>query len=240
VADFITTYPGVTLDIDFNDRQVNLIESGLDMAIRITTQLDPTQVARRISTSRLLTLASPEYLARHGRPRTPADLAAHQCLGYTGTARATWPYRVDGEMQWVPVSGRLQANSGDALLDACQRGLGICRQPSFIAAPAIRAGLLTCCWRTFRVLSWASMRYFPATATCRPGCVPWPTTWPNASAHRPTGMPVCPDRAIMLHCGVRDLCYNTIITGPDRESRHRNKSAKCARPKRGAPACSRP
>jgi DNA-binding transcriptional LysR family regulator len=103
VADFITTYPGVTLDIDFNDRQVNLIESGLDMAIRITTQLDPTQVARRISTSRLLTLASPEYLARHGRPRTPADLAAHQCLGYTGTARATWPYRVDGEMQWVPV-----------------------------------------------------------------------------------------------------------------------------------------
>ncbi|WP_398309827.1 LysR family transcriptional regulator [Zoogloea sp.] len=142
VADFITTFPGVNLDIDFNDRQVNLIESGLDMAIRITTQLDPTQVARRISTSRLLTLASPEYLARHGRPQTPADLAAHQCLGYTGTARATWPYRIDGEMQWVPVQGRLQANSGDALVDACQRGLGIVRQPSFIAAPAIRAGLL--------------------------------------------------------------------------------------------------
>ena len=142
VADFITTYPGVHLDVDFNDRQVNLIESGLDMAIRITTQLDPTQVARRLSTSRLLTLASPEYLARQGRPRVPDDLLIHQCLGYTGTARSAWPYRVAGELQWVPVQGRLQANSGDALLDACQRGLGIVRQPSFIAAPAVRAGPL--------------------------------------------------------------------------------------------------
>ncbi len=142
VADFVTVFPDVSLDIDFNDRQVNLIEAGLDMAIRITTQLDPTQVARRISTSRLLTLASPEYLARHGRPRTPVDLAAHPCLGYTGTARAAWPYQVEGELVWVPVKGRLQANSGDALVDACQRGLGITRQPSFIAAPAVQAGLL--------------------------------------------------------------------------------------------------
>lgn len=142
VADFVTTYPEVSLDIDFNDRQVNLIEGGLDMAIRITPQLDPTQVARRISTSRLLTLASPEYLARHGRPRVPGDLVHHHCLGYTGTSRASWPYRVEGETQWVPVQGRLQANSGDALLDACQRGLGVTRQPSFIAAPAVQAGLL--------------------------------------------------------------------------------------------------
>ena len=142
VADFITTFPEVQLDVDFNDRQVNLIEAGVDMAIRITTELEPTQVARRLSTSRLLTLASPEYLARHGRPAVPDDLVTRECLGYTGTTRSSWPYRVGAEMKWIPVQGRLQANNGDALLDACQRGLGIVRQPSFIAAPAVRAGLL--------------------------------------------------------------------------------------------------
>lgn len=143
VADFVTTYPEVSLDMDFDDRQVNLIESGLDLAIRITTQLDPTQVARRLSVARMVTLASPAYLERHGCPQKPEDLLAHQCLGYTGTAKVSWPYLVDEELIWVPVRCRLQANSGDALVDMAQRGLGICRQPSFIAAPAIQAGLLT-------------------------------------------------------------------------------------------------
>lgn len=142
VADFVSLYPEVSLDVDFNDRQVNLIESGIDMAVRITGQLDPTHVARRLSTSRMLTLAAPDYLARHGRPQVPQDLAAHHCLGYTASSRSSWPFQVEGETLWVPVKSRLQSNSGDALVDACQRGLGICRQPSFIAAPALRAGLL--------------------------------------------------------------------------------------------------
>jgi len=142
VAEFVNIQPEVSLDVDYNDRQVNLIESGIDMAVRITSQLDPTQVARRLSTSRMLTLASPDYLARHGRPELPQDLAAHHCLGYTASARSSWPFRVDGETLWVPVKSRLQSNSGDALVDACQRGLGICRQPSFIAAPALKAGLI--------------------------------------------------------------------------------------------------
>ena len=142
VADFVTTWPDVSLDIDFNDRQVNLVEAGVDMAIRITTQLDPSVVAPRLTVSRMLTLAAPEYLARHGRPVRPDDLLDHPCLGYTGTARASWPYRVAGTLQWMPVRGRLQSNNGDALLDAARRGLGICLQPSFIAAAAVQAGLL--------------------------------------------------------------------------------------------------
>ena len=142
VAEFVNLFPEVSLDVDFNDRQVNLIESGIDMAVRITGQLDPGLVARRLSTSRMLTLASPDYLARHGRPDTPQALAGHHCLNYTGTPRSSWPFRMNGETVWVPVKGRLHANSGEALLDACERGLGVCRQPSFIASPAVRAGLL--------------------------------------------------------------------------------------------------
>ncbi len=92
VADFVSLYPEVSLDVDFNDRQVNLIESGIDMAVRITGQLDPTQVARRLSTSRMLTLAAPDYLARHGRPQVPQDLATHHCLGYTATSRTSWGF----------------------------------------------------------------------------------------------------------------------------------------------------
>lgn len=141
-ADFLGLHPLVSLDIDFNDREVNLIETGRDMAIRITEQLDPTQVARRLSTCRLITLGAPAYLADHGRPQVPADLLAHQCLGYTGTARASWPYLVDGDWQWIPVRPRLQTNNGEALVEAAQRGLGICRQPSFIAAPVIESGVL--------------------------------------------------------------------------------------------------
>jgi DNA-binding transcriptional LysR family regulator len=141
-ADFLTLHPAVTLDIDFNDREVNLIESGRDLAIRISEHLDETQVARRLSTCRLITLAAPDYLERHGRPWMPRDLLAHQCLGYTGTARASWPFLVDGDWQWVPVRARLQANNGEALVEAASRGLGICRQPDFIAAPAIQTGRL--------------------------------------------------------------------------------------------------
>lgn len=141
VGEFLASHPGLDLDLDFDDRRVNLIETGLDMAIRITSQLDPTQVARRIGRARFLTLASPDYLARHGRPRHPAELAQHECLDYTGSSRP-WAYWVDGEWRQVPVRGRLRANNGDALLDAAVRGLGICAQPSFIAAPALRSGAL--------------------------------------------------------------------------------------------------
>lgn len=142
VAEFVTRYPEVNLDVEYSDRQVNLIESGFDMAVRITSQLDPTLVARRLGSARMLTLASPAYLARRGWPEQPEALADHDCLGYTGTARTSWPFQVGGETRWVAIKSRLQSNNGEALLDACKRGLGICRQPAFIAEQAVRSGEL--------------------------------------------------------------------------------------------------
>ena len=140
LVDFLALYPQVNLDMDFNDRAVNLIEAGVDLAIRITENLEPTRVARRLSTCRILTVASPDYLARHGIPQHPEDLAAHECLGYTGTTRPQWGYRVGRKEVQIPVRARFQANNGEALLDATIRGLGISRQPSFIAATAIQTG----------------------------------------------------------------------------------------------------
>ena len=143
LADFMSLYPEVSLDVDFNDGQVNLIEAGFDLAIRITEQLEPTQVARRLSTCQIITLASPAYLSRHGIPMHPNDLSQHQCLGYTGTQRPSWPFQIDGSTHWVAIRSRFQANNGEALLDATIRGLGISRVPSFIATTALQTGQVT-------------------------------------------------------------------------------------------------
>ncbi len=85
-------------------------------------------------------VAAPSYLERHGEPVHPADLAAHQCLSYTFADDSAWQFVIDGQLRGFPVHGRLQANNGDVLLDAAVRGLGIAREPIFIAGPALAAG----------------------------------------------------------------------------------------------------
>lgn len=142
LADFMARYPEVGIDADFNDRHVNLIEAGIDLAIRITEQLDPSQVARRLGSSRVCTVASPAYLERRGTPTHPDQLGGHECLGYTTAARTTWAFRIGSEIRQIAARSRFQANNGEALLDAARRGLGICRVPSFIAAEALQSGAL--------------------------------------------------------------------------------------------------
>ncbi len=138
--DFLSRYPEVSIVADFNDRQVNLIESGFDLAIRITEELEPTQVARRLSICHIMTLASPAYLARQGTPVHPDDLVRHECLGYTGSARQSWSFRSGSATLSIPVHSRFLANNGEALLDAAIRARGIVQLPSFIAATAIQSG----------------------------------------------------------------------------------------------------
>jgi DNA-binding transcriptional LysR family regulator len=142
MLDFERTYPEISLDLDFTDRRVNLIEEGVDLAIRITGRLDPQDVARRIGSGRLLVLASPDYLKRHGEPRHPLDLADHECLIYLPSQGSGWTFMIDGRPTVFPVRGCLRANNGDGLVEAAARGLGIACQPTFIAAPAIEAGRL--------------------------------------------------------------------------------------------------
>ena len=142
LMDFNVTYPEVTTEVDFTDNRVNLVEQGLDMAIRITRRLDPLDVARRIGSSRMLVVASPDYLRRHGEPQHPEELAGRECLIYVPAQSGGWTFTVDGSLQTFPVHGRMRANNGDALTEAAIRGLGITLQPSFIVASAIEAGWL--------------------------------------------------------------------------------------------------
>jgi len=142
LLDFARRYPEVQLDMDYTDRRVNLIEEAIDLSVRITSRLGATEIARRIGSSQLQTVASPAYLAEHGTPLHPSELLHHECLSYTTTAdsKQTWSFEVDGVLTAYPIRARIHSNNGEALNDAVERGLGIALQPDFIIERSLQLG----------------------------------------------------------------------------------------------------
>jgi DNA-binding transcriptional LysR family regulator len=143
LADYTSRYPDVRVDLALNDRIVDLVEEGFDLAIRIAPRLDSSLVARRLATTRGILCASPGYLARYGTPRRPEDLRRHQCLGYTYSSSGD-EWRMEGPRGAVAVrlDFRIRANNGDALVAAAIAGAGLLLEPGFIVEPHIRAGTL--------------------------------------------------------------------------------------------------
>lgn len=141
LLDFSQQYPEVGLDTEYADRKVNLIEEGFELAIRITAELEPGDIVRRLAACRLLVVAAPAYLSQHGRPQHPRELAHHDCLGYmTRSGSQLWRFTVDGRTENHTPRCRINANNGDALMEATIRGLGISVQPDFIAEEALASG----------------------------------------------------------------------------------------------------
>ena len=140
LLDFAARYPEISLDMDFSDRRSNLIEEGIDLSIRITQQLAPGDVARKLGYSRMKVVASPDYLARHGRPRHPSELAHHDVLGYTLAGRGELRFMIDGQATRVMLRSRLQASNGEVLVEAAKRGMGITCHPDFIVDDALANG----------------------------------------------------------------------------------------------------
>lgn len=139
---FYDQYPKLRIDLMLNDDFVDLVGAGVDVAFRVGELKDSRLVARRIGTAHRATLAAPAYLARHGEPRHPNDLAQHHCLVYTGLAQMNeWQFHdAAGETISVRVAGRLQTNSSEAVRQAVVEGLGICYSPLWIYGADIRAG----------------------------------------------------------------------------------------------------
>ncbi len=134
LLEFAQAQPHIELMMDFSDQRANLIEEGIDLSIRITSDLQPGDIVRQLGQCRLLTLASPAYLSEHSEPTHPEQLRHHECLVYAMQMNAaTWDYQVAGQVQPFTVRGRIRANNGLALTQAAARGLGITRQPDFIA-----------------------------------------------------------------------------------------------------------
>jgi DNA-binding transcriptional LysR family regulator len=137
-------HPGLTIDLGLNDRHVDLVEEGWDLALRIGTVADQSLVMRKLAPCRMIVCAAPSYLTARGTPATTAELSHHNCLGYTlsrsgGSDR--WVFGRGGRTS-VAVSGTLKASNGDALTMAAVAGLGIAYQPSFLVAREIAAGQL--------------------------------------------------------------------------------------------------
>lgn len=141
---FAALHPAVTIELGFSDRTVDLMEERWDTAIRIGHLADSGLVARKLADVRLVVCATPDYLRRRGTPRTVADLAAHDCLGYTlsdRTSATEWRFGRDGAIR-VPVRGSLAGDNGQALMIAAAGGQGLLYGPRFIAASALADGTL--------------------------------------------------------------------------------------------------
>jgi DNA-binding transcriptional LysR family regulator len=139
LADFAAHYPRVELDISFDDRNVDLVGGGFDLAVRIGALPDSALIARRVAPVRKVPVASPAYLAERGRPSHPRDLAEHDALLY---GNEQWRFRVGKSWEQSRGRPRLRADNGEMLRAAAVAGLGICVLPSFIAAPGFEAGTL--------------------------------------------------------------------------------------------------
>ena len=145
LPDFSRQYPHIHIDLVCNDRIVDLIDDGFDVALRLARGLpDSTLVARQLASSRTVAVASPAYLDRHGHPATPQDLAQHNCLMYSsGDKPAQWSFTDgDGATHKVDVRGSLQANTSIALREAAVGGMGIAGAAAFIVRDALRSGQL--------------------------------------------------------------------------------------------------
>jgi len=144
IAAFSRRHPQLRFDLNLNDRRIDLVEEGMDLALRIGRLADSSLMARHLFDARTIACASPDYLARHGMPRTPAELEDHDCLVYGNLENpAKWSCRdADGRNIRVDVRVAMTATSGDFLCEATSEGLGISLQPTFIAGPAIRRGEL--------------------------------------------------------------------------------------------------
>lgn len=145
LADFMAAYPEIELDIDFSDRVVDVVDEGFDAVLRTGRPTDSRLSSRLLGHFRQHLVASPDYLERHGAPRTPADLAQHRCLHYRFPSSGKleiWPLRAQrsGTPPEVPVS--MVSNNAETRQCFAMRGLGIACLPEFFVREALEAGTL--------------------------------------------------------------------------------------------------
>lgn len=145
LPDFFARYPGIDLDLGCSDRPVDLIEEGVDCAVRGGELSDSTLIARRVGVLSFMTVAAPSYLALHGRPVHPDDLNGHQCLKYFSPKTGKiydWDFARDGQRIQTRVPGRLAVNDSNAYMSATLRGMGIAQIVSYVAQPYLASGQL--------------------------------------------------------------------------------------------------
>lgn len=144
IPEFLTCYPRLNIQLVLTDDVINVVNEGMDVAIRIGELADSSLITRRLMSDRRIICAAPTYLERYGTPKTPDDLAFHNCLGLNAykTTLNQWRFRDRSGLREISVSGNFTVNSGVALYESVLAGLGIARVTEFLADEALKLGQL--------------------------------------------------------------------------------------------------
>lgn len=163
LPEFLKLYPDITVDMNLDDRKVDVIEEGFDISVRISELPDSSLVAKRLGSCRHAIVAAPEYLERCGTPRTPEELRDHNIIAYRYQESAlVWHLQTpDSKSTAVAVSGSLMMNNGLALRAALLEGVGIARTPTFVVGKDIREGRLIPILRDYKILEVTIFLVYP-------------------------------------------------------------------------------
>ncbi len=162
IADYEKLYPEVKVLFSLQDQPVDLVEEGLDLAIRVGKLPDSSLIARPLATVRVVVCGAPAYLKAHGKPETPDDLAQHNCLLYTEwTPKGEWLFKGSKGEFSVPVSGDFEANLGDAVRMAALSGRGLVQLPVYVVGPDLNAGRLQAVLTDYASDKWPIHAVYP-------------------------------------------------------------------------------
>lgn len=139
---FLEQNPELNIDLMLNDRNVNLVEEGVDVALRLGVLSDSGLTARKIAECRRVVLGTPAYFEKHGEPSCPADLSNHQAVVYSLGDGAHWQFDRDGEAQPVTINGRIRVNAAEGLREAVLAHLGLTMASQWMFAPELASGVV--------------------------------------------------------------------------------------------------
>ncbi|PRQ00442.1 LysR family transcriptional regulator [Enhygromyxa salina] len=159
---FVANHPELRIDLDLTHRMVDLVEDGVDVAIRLTTPRDSTLVARRIAPAPLVAVASPAYLRARGTPTDPTQLREHECLVDTNFRdQQRWRFEVNGSVRTVSVDGPFRVNSPAAIRELALAGHGIALIPAMLVEPELESGRLVEVLAGTVALTWSLLAVYP-------------------------------------------------------------------------------
>ena len=169
---FRRAHPAVTVEVDVNDAAVDLMESGLDAGIRIGGYIERDMIAVRLTRDfRWCVLGSPDYFGAHGRPRTPKDLLAHECIGYRFPSAKTvyrWEFQDDGHRFSVGTRGSIVVNDHLSMIALAVSGAGLAYTADVVAERELAAGVLRAVLRPYLLVTPGLYLYFPSRSQTQP------------------------------------------------------------------------
>ena len=159
---FMKRYPKILIDLVMDDRNIDLVAEGFDVAIRSGDMPASTLIARKLAPLHQVLCASPDYIDRYGMPVTPSELSERNCIlfSYSGDANE-WTLNKDGKSEAVPVSGSYRVNNSEAILVALRQGIGIGRLPTFVAGPDLKEGNLVRILESYHIPDHTFYAVFP-------------------------------------------------------------------------------